>query len=387
MTDPTISRSAGLWPGRYGRGRATVLLGVVAAAAITAAGCSSPSPRSQPTAATGAAPAAGGTSASASGSAAGGSPAAAGASATATPPAASSPSAVPQGPCPSAKATYASCGFPTARNTGWAAAGTTSLKNVTSPGPTGIGSPYSTEIRTNGAVISGINLTGSIDVYANNVTIKNCRITTRNWFGINQRNGHSGLKVFNCTIIGVPGKGLDHGGEDYGISDDGGQMEVAHNNIYGFGEGITSGQGYFHDNYVHSLQSYIPIGSKSYQHTNALIDSGGSGIRVVHNTFLNWMPPRAGGSSSLMLAYDSAPVTHATIQDNWLAGGAYCLYPGGVTGSNNIVITGNFFSTEFFPGCGYYGLNAATHWHYGHGDVWRKNVWANGRQAGRPVTP
>ncbi|MCW2906600.1 MAG: hypothetical protein JWL68_1389, partial [Actinomycetia bacterium] len=49
MTDPTISRSAGRWPGRYGRGRATVLLGVVAAAAITAAGCSSPSPRSQPT--------------------------------------------------------------------------------------------------------------------------------------------------------------------------------------------------------------------------------------------------------------------------------------------------------------------------------------------------
>jgi len=28
---------------------------------------------------------------------------------------------------------------------------------------------------------------------------------------------------------------------------DGGQMEVAHNNIYGFGEGITSGEGYFHD--------------------------------------------------------------------------------------------------------------------------------------------
>jgi hypothetical protein len=164
-------------------------------------------------------------------------------------------------------------------------------------------------------------------------------------------------------------------------------MEVAHNNIYGFGEGITSGEGYFHDNYVHSLQSYIPIGSHSYQHTNALIDSGGSGIRVVHNTFLNWMPPRAGGSSSLMLAYDSAPVTNATVEDNWLAGGAYCLYPGGVTGSKNIVIKGNFFSTEYFPGCGFYGLNASTHWHYGNGDVWSQNVWANGRNAGRPVNP
>ena len=58
------------------------------------------------------------------------------------------------------------------------------------------------------------------------------------------------------------------------------------------------------------------------------------------------------------------------------------LYPGGVTGSKNIVVKGNFFSTEFFAGCGFYGLNASTHWHYGHGDVWSGNVWANGRNAG-----
>jgi hypothetical protein len=382
MPEAGESQPAGGDPARPGRRRAAVLLGMVAAAAITAAGCSSPSPDSQVTAATGAPPAS--TSASAP---AAGKPAAATTTPTATAPATPSSSGVPQAPCPSAHATYSSCGFPTAQNTGWASAGAPSLRNVTSPGPSGVGSPYSTEIRTNGAVISGINLTGSLDVYANNVTIKNCRITTRNWFGINQRKGYSGLKILNCTIIGVKGKGLDHGGEDYGISDDGGQMEVAHNNIYGFGEGITSGEGYIHDNYVHSLQSYIPLGSNSYQHTNALIDSGGSGIRIVHNTFLNWMPPRAGGSSSLMLAYDSVPVTNATVEHNWLAGGAYCLYPGGVTGSKNIVITGNFFSTEIFPGCGFYGLNATTHWHYGHGDVWRKNVWVNGRNAGVTVNP
>ena len=384
MTGSKISWPAWRGPARPGRRPGMVLLGTVTLAALAAAGCSSPSPSSQVTAASAASSP---TAASADASPGGGQPAAA--TATPTPSPSPSPSATtaPAAPCPSAKATYASCGFPTASTTGWASAGTTSLRNVTSPGPSGQGSAYSTEIRTSGAVISGINLTGSLDVYANNVTIKNCKITTRNWFGINQRNGYHGLKIFNCTIIGVPGKGLDHGGEDYGISDDGGYMEVAHNNIYGFGEGITSGEGYFHDNYVHSLQSYIPIGSHSYQHTNALIDSGGSGIRIVHNTFLNWMAPRAGGSSSLMLAYDSAPVTHATVQDNWLAGGAYCLYPGGVTGSNHIVIKGNLFSNEFFPGCGFYGLNASTHWHYGNGDVWSGNVWANGRHAGRAVTP
>ena len=73
-------------------------------------------------------------------------------------------------------------------------------------------------------------------------------------------------------------------------------MEAAHNNIYGFGEGITSGQRVTSTTTTCTASSPISRSDrKSYQHTNALIDSGGSGIRVVHNTFLNWMPPRAGG--------------------------------------------------------------------------------------------
>ena len=230
-------------------------------------------------------------SAKATGSAGGTSAAA---SATPTPTAAGSASAQPAD-CPSTHATYAACGFPTAQTTGWQSAGTTTLKNVTSPGPTGQGSSYATEIKTNGAVINGLNITGGLDVYANNVTIENSRITTRNWFGINQRNGFHGLKVIHCTIIGMPGKGLDHGGEDYGISDDGNYLVAAYNDIYGFGEGITSGEGYFHDNYGAQPAVLHPARLNSYQHTNALIDSGGSGIKVVHNTFLNWMPPSKGG--------------------------------------------------------------------------------------------
>ena len=383
MAESTTSRRPASPAGRRGRWTGSMLLGIVALAALVAAGCSSGTPSAQGTES----PVSHGTSASASAKATGtGSAGGTSAAASATPTPGGTASAKPAN-CPSAHATYASCGFPTAQTTGWQSAGMKSLKNVTSPGPTGQGSSYATEIKTNGAVINGLNITGALDVYANNVTIENSRITTRNWFGINQRNGYHGLKIIHCTIIGVPGKGLDHGGEDYGVSDDGNWMTVAYNDVSGFGEGLTSGGGYFHDNYVHNLQSYIPSGSHSYFHTNALIDSGGSGIKVVHNTFLNWMAPSRGGSSSLMLAYDSAPVTNAVVSDNWLAGGSYCLYPGGVTGSHNIVVTGNFFSTEYFPNCGFYGLNASTHWHYGGGDVWHGNMWANGRHAGRPVLP
>ena len=45
----------------------------------------------------------------------------------------------------------------------------------------------------------------------------------------------------------------------------------------------------------------------------------------MHNTFLNWMPPDRGGSSSLQLADDGAPDTNAVVSDNWMAGGAYRL--------------------------------------------------------------
>jgi hypothetical protein len=290
-------------------------------------------------------------------------------------------------PCRSAAASFEACGFPTAATTGWASAGTRSLTKLSSPAPTGAGSSYTTNITTDGAVISGVDMTGAFDVFADNVTIKNCRITTKNWWGINQRSGHSGLKVVNCTIAGVPGRGLDNGGETYGISNSGGAMEAAHNDISGFAEGISSGTGYFHDNYIHDLQSYVPQGSSQPAHTNALISSGGSGLRVMHNTLLNWMPPTAGGSGSLGLFNDGDAVTNVTVSGNWIAGGGYCVYPGGGSSSSNVVITGNYFSTQFFGGCGYYGADATTYWHTGGGNIWQGNVWANGRHAGRPVAP
>jgi len=44
---------------------------------------------------------------------------------------------------------------------------------MNSPDPTGDGAGTVTEITQNGTIINGVNLTGSIDVWANNVTIEN----------------------------------------------------------------------------------------------------------------------------------------------------------------------------------------------------------------------
>lgn len=281
--------------------------------------------------------------------------------------------------------TAGSQSFPNCADTGVPAG--TSLQRMTSPEPTGEGTGNVTEVDQSGTVINGVYLTGSLDVYANNVTIENSVIMATSWWGINLRAGYSHLRVLHCTIVGVAGKGPDNGYEDYGVDSAGGYVEVGWSNIYGFGDEIQLGIGYVHDNYVHGEASWIPQGSSGYEHLDPFLSTGGSGLVLEHNTLLDPWSPARGASSSLGLFSDFAPITDVTVKDNFLAGGAYALYPGGGASSRNVVITGNVFSTMYWPGGGYYGAVAGSLWHYGGGNEWSDNVWANGPQAGQQIEP
>jgi hypothetical protein len=227
---------------------------------------------------------------------------------------------------------------------------------------------------------------GSIDVWASNVTIENSRIHADSWWGINLRAGYRNLKVLHCTIIGLRGLGPDNGAEDYGVSSSGGTVEVGWSDISEFGEGISLGTGNIHDNYVHDLQSFVPAGAKDYEHLDALISDGGSGLVIRHNTMLDSFTPQKGASASIGLFDDSEAVTHVRVTDNFIAGGAYALYSGGKS-SRDIVVTHNVFSTMYWQGSGYYGANDASFWHRGSGNQWSDNTWADGPKAGRTVFP
>jgi hypothetical protein len=305
----------------------------------------------------------------------------------------SSPSSSPPpadtepGSCSSSSTVFAmgSRTWPNCTNTG--VPDDVTLKSLNSPNPTGDGSSTVTTITKSGTVIDGVDLTGSIDVWANNVTIENSRINDDSWWGINLRSGYQNLRVLHCTIVGLPGRGPDNGAEDYGISSSGGYVEVGWSDISEVGEGISLGSGYIHDNYVHNLQSFIPSGSSSYEHLDALISDGGSGLTIEHNTMLDQVPPQLGASASIGLFNDSSPVTNTTVSDNFIAGGAYALYPGGGSSSQNIVITDNVFSTMYWSGSGFYGADASSYWHSGSGNQWSGNTWADGSKAGKPVNP
>jgi hypothetical protein len=265
----------------------------------------------------------------------------------------------------------------------------TVLRKMDSPRPTGNGGRFYTEISRSGTVIKDIDLTGSIDVWANNVTIENSVIRSNSWWGINLRPGYHGLRVIHCTIIGLPGRGPDAGYEDYGVSSSSdGYIAVGWDNISGFAAGISLGEGYIHDNYVHNEQAFIPAASPGFwSHDNAFISDGGARLTIKHNTMLDQVPVNRGASSSIGLYYDSAPVRYTLVEDNFMAGGAYCLYPGGGPSSSHVVIEDNVFSTLYHRSCGYYGPVASSYWHYGSGNKWFGNVWADGPRAGRAVRP
>ena len=259
------------------------------------------------------------------------------------------------------------CGFPDADTTG---PRTAALK----PNKAGYWA-----IRTDGLVIRGQDITGSLDIYANNVTVIDTKITSDNWWGINLRPGFSGLKVLHSEITAVPGKGPDNGGVDYAVSNMGGSsIEVGWCDVSVFGDALSMGQGNLHDNYVHDIEPFINLGGE-WQHTNTVISGGGNTGHLIirHNTLLNPTSLKQGASGSIGLFADTGVVRNVTVDNNWVAGGAYALY-GGSTGATGIRVTDNIFSTEYHPASGGYGVVA--HWNAGGaGNVWRNNRMSDGR--------
>ncbi|QMU71510.1 hypothetical protein [Streptacidiphilus sp. P02-A3a] len=268
--------------------------------------------------------------------------------------------------CPSPGA----CGFPDAASTG--------PRIPLTPHRTG-----ALEVTRDGETISGWDITGSLDVYADDVTVVDSRITSTNWWGVNLRPGYHGLRILHSTITAVPGQGPDNGGEDYAVSNMGdSSIEVGWSDISVFGNALSMGQGYLHDDYVHDLAAFHNA-SGGWQHLDAVISDGGGsgGLTVRHNTLLDSAPADQGASASVGLYADTGVVSNAAIEDNWLAGGAYALYGGGA-GATGITVTGNVFSTQYHPACGVYGTVAA--WNAGGaGNVWSDNELSDGT----PVTP
>jgi Right handed beta helix region len=221
-----------------------------------------------------------------------------------------------------------SCGFPDATNTG---------ANCSQLTPSG-----SITVTTDGAVVKGKNISGSVTVQASNVTIRNDCVTSSDFYPVHFVSG-SNLTVEDTTITGTGG-GCSRAVEPAG---NGAVMDRL--NVSGCNDGI---QMYDHDvlenSYIHDLAF------TSSSHNDGVQQNGGSDDVVKHNTIFN---PH-NQTSCVNFNTDFGGVSDITITGNLLNGGNYTVYVRD-GGRGNGTPTGVSVTDNHFGGADVFGLLSA----------------------------
>ena len=208
-----------------------------------------------------------------------------------------------------------SCGFPDATNTG---------ANCSS-----LASSGSIAVTTDGAVVEGKNISGSITVQASNVTIRNDCVTSSDIYPVHFVSG-SNLTVEDTTITGRGG-GCSRAVEPAGK---GAVMDRL--NISGCEDGIQMyNNDTITDSYIHDLA--FTGGS----HNDGIQQNGGSNDVVRHNTIFN---PH-NQTSCVNFTTDFGGISDITITGNLLDGGNFTVYSrsGGNGDPTGVSVTDNQF--------------------------------------------
>ena len=164
------------------------------------------------------------------------------------------------------------CGYPDAANTG-VPAGTT-LTNVPSQATSGTNWTWDAgndAVQPSGAgvTISGLNVTGSIEVNVANVTIKNTKITGCSYYPINY--GSTGLTVEDTEI--------NPGCIDASACLSFDNYTAIRINCSGAVDGFKGNQNVIvQDSYIHDVQF------NSSTHNDGIQSTGGSNVTFTHNT-------------------------------------------------------------------------------------------------------
>lgn len=213
------------------------------------------------------------------------------------------------------------CGYPDATNTGVPAG-----VSLTSSG--------SITVTQDGAVVQNMLVNGQIVVRANNVTIKDTRIISGDYYPIDY--SASGLLVQDSEIIGTSGDvtaGMSF--SDYTAR----RVEIT-----GTSDGFKADANVLiEDCYVHGL--YVSASS----HNDGVQTTGGSNVRLNHNTFK--LGDQDGINAIVQFGTEGSQNSNWTITNNLLDGGGWMFNNGNdVPGST---VTNNRFTHRYGYGIGW----------------------------------
>ena len=237
------------------------------------------------------------------------------------------------------------------------------------PSPNTTGVPAGTQltpsdgftVSTDGTVVNALDVSGTIEVAANNVTIENSEVSTSGDFGIDIESGVTGTVIKNVTINGLDT--TSSGELQWGIYNqaafDG--VSADHVDFYN-GERILVGPGTLTNSFC--LDNVNNPGA----HYECVYEGQGS-VTLDHNTLLT----AHNQTAAIYLSTDFGPLGTVKVTDNLLAGGSYTLYGGATSaaGVSSETVTGNRFSRLYYPDGGYYGPVAYMPSSY----TWSGNLW------------
>lgn len=229
-------------------------------------------------------------------------------------------------------------GYPDETNTG-VPAGTTLT-------PSG-----SLTVSTDNTVVDSLDITGQIIIQANNVTIRNTRITSGDYYPIDYPEGsYTGLLVEDSEIIGTSSD------VTAGIS----ASDYTARRVYvtGTADGFKANTNVLiEDCYVHELA----IGPST--HNDGTQATGGSNVTIHHNTYK--LGDQSGISSCLQIGNEWGTNSNWLIEDNLFDGGGWSINASSDPAENpNFQIVNNRFTRRAGYGPGSVG-----------GAVWSGNIY------------
>ena len=242
------------------------------------------------------------------------------------------------------------------------------------------------DVTTNGALIENVDVTGNIDIEADNVTLRNFRVDCDgSLYGVRVRDGADNVtvqdgEIWNCDSAGVYAKGTNglftklyvHDMESDGLKTDGDGNTVSWSYLtrLGAGEGshADGNQSVSGTNNTFEYNNFYMPKSGTPGHDNEPATSD--------PTYLYPGPPWRSNATFIMHSG-----TSAIIRNNWLTGGNYTIY-----GNPGTTVRNNIFGREnadhpSLSSCT--NCNGSSRLCNGPFDDWSGNVWEDdGTEAG-----
>ena len=183
-------------------------------------------------------------------------------------------------------------------------------------------------LSTPGQIWEGKELTGTIKVTADNVTIRNCKIHSTGYFGIS--NQGKNLLVERCEVTGDAGQytGI--------VADD---ATVRRCDIHHFENPlVVSSNAIVEENYIHDLDYHDPAA-----HPDGIEWASGGSSSVIRR---NRIVIGAHTACVNLTPYSGGAANNNTVEDNFFAGGTYSLYIRGDGGGtvNGVAVRGNVWA-------------------------------------------